>query len=73
MKKSHLALSVTTLCLTAMSLPALALQDDPPPPKILSVTPFSLKKASGRECPDAGRGCVITIFEDGTVTATDVG
>lgn len=72
MKLSPVLLGAFTLLCTAMTVPAIAGDDTDDPPRIRSVTPFSLKKASGSGCPDAGGGCVITIFEDGTVTATNV-
>lgn len=80
MKKFHSKLLVvSTLVLSSLSLPSFSQQpgegEDPPeepPPAIRDVIPFSRKQSFGQECPNPGGGCVITIFEDGTVTATDV-
>ena len=43
-----------------------------PKPKIVDSHPFSLKKATGSGCTAEGDGCVVTVFDDGSVTATDV-
>lgn len=72
-RRSDKLLLALTVFLGAASLPVLADPPEDDPPNIVTVVPFSGRKASGNECTDEGPGCVITVFDDGTVTARTVG
>jgi len=67
-------LAAMTAVLAGASLPLYAaIGDDPPEkkPKIISTTPFSDKSCSGSECTSDGDGCVIAVYDNGTVRCLD--
>lgn len=64
-----------TVLLGALTVPSFTQDEDPPkPPRtLLSASFFHDKQESGgNECPNAGDGCVILVFSDGSVVAKDV-